>query len=227
MKKLYGYKEKDVLGFMNFLKNHKGNISTAFTVYANKVGKSRGTIRNMYYALAKATKEDSALQGKYLKGKSIKVNEIVGFTKEEEKELIKQILTLKSQGVSVRRAVYQLANNNVKKALRYQNKYRNSLKNKGLIEEVVKEIKGNGQKILPFLKPKKPIYDSNLEKLKEEIDGLVDRISIKHRQENERLKERIALLEVENLKLNNLLYEKNQSKVPYFMLKEDSEKVIN
>jgi capsular polysaccharide biosynthesis protein len=74
----------------------------------------------------------------------------VAFTKEEEKELIKQILTLKSQGVSVRRAVYQLANNDVKKALRYQNKYRNALKNKGLIEEVVKEIKGN-RAVITFL----------------------------------------------------------------------------
>ena len=160
----------------------------------------------MYYALAKVTKEDNCLKEKYLKGSAITVNEIVGFTKEEEKELIKQILTLKSQGFSVRKAVYQLSNNNVKLALRYQNKYRNALKNKALIEEALKEINFNSKNVLPFIKPKKTTYESSIEKLKEEIDGLVERISFKQKQENERLKEKIATLETENLKLSNLLF---------------------
>ena len=229
MKKLYGYKEKDILGFMNFLKNHKGNMSSAFSIYAKKVGKAKGTIRNMYYALAKTSKEDNVLQQKYLSGKSILVNEIVAFSKEEEKELVKQILILKGEGFSVRKAVFKLANGNAKLALRYQNKYRNSLKNKSLVEEVLKEVNlrvGN-KNILPFIKSKK-IADSSLEKLKAEIDGLVERISVKLQKENKFLKERIARLELENYKLNTLLFgEENKSKIPLFMLTEESKKVLS
>ena len=228
MKKLYGYKEKDVLGFINFLKNHKGSMTTAFSIYAKKVGKAKGTIRNMYYALAKTTKEDETLQQKYLSGKSISVNQIVAFTKEEEKELIKQILILKGQGLSVRRAVYQLANNNVKLALRYQNKYRNLINNKTIVNEAVKDIKLADPNVLSFEKRNKFVKQDGLEKLKAEIDGLVERISVKLQKENKYLKERIAVLELENSKLNTLLYgTETKSKIPFLMLNETSKKVLS
>lgn len=229
MKKLYGYKEKDVLGFINFLKTYKGNMSSAFSIYAKKVGKAKGTIRNMYYALAKTSKDDLSMKQKYLGGKSLFVNEIVAFTKEEEYNLVKQILILKGQGLSVRKAVYELANGNVKLALRYQNKYRNALKNKSLIQKALNEVKvqvGN-KKILPFIKNKK-IADGSLEKLKAEIDGLVERISSKLQKENKFLKERIARLELENNKLNTLLYgDENKSNIPLFMLKEENKKILS
>ncbi len=228
MKKLYGYKEKDILGFINFLKTHKGSMTTAFSVYAKKVGKSKGTIRNMYYALAKTTKEDESLQNKYLNGNALSVSKIIAFSKEEEKELVKQILILKGQGLSVRRAVYQLANNNVKLALRYQNKYRNLLLNKALVEEVLKEIKLSSPNTPTFGLPKKIVKDGGLEKLKAEIDGLVERISVKLQKENKYLKERIAVLELENSKLNAFLYgTESRSKLPLFMLNETSKKVLS
>ena len=50
------------------------------------------------------------------------------------------------------------------------------------------------------------ISPAQFEKLKGEINGLVSRIALKTKKENEFLKERIAVLEKENLKLYNLLY---------------------
>ena len=54
------------------------------------------------------------------------------------------------------------------------------------------------------------ITEENFEKLKNEINNLFSRISQKERKENEFLKEKILILEKENLRLYNLLYSKKE-----------------
>ncbi|MBO5067927.1 MAG: hypothetical protein J6C62_05955 [Clostridia bacterium] len=211
MEKIYGYKTSDVLELARFIKERKNSsLSSTFERYGALHGKAKGTVRNLYYALAKKSAFDTEFCNKYLDGQPISVSKIVEFSKNEEKALIKDILIAKKGGRSVRSAIMELSNGDGKVALRYQNKFRNAVKNKPeLIAEIVKELKDSGQDISPSViedNPLSSVSDVQLKKLKSEINGLVGKISLKIRRENELLKNRIAVLERENLKLMNLLY---------------------
>ncbi len=223
MKNLYGYKEKDVIEFMEFLKERKGeSLSSVFEKYAFKTGKSKGTIRNLYYAVAKKASNDKNFCKTYLNGENIKVNNIDKFNKEEERSLIKKIFLLTMQGKSVRKAVNELSKGDLKLALRYQNKFRNVQKDQKTVSEIVEEIKKETGKEVTVKKPQIKEYFSEFqfERLKSEINGLVEKISYKTKKENEFLKERISSLEFENLRLNNLLYGKSVPKVKGFFLND-------
>ena len=209
MDKIYGYKEEDVIGLAKFLSLTKEkNLTNAFKEYASSVNKAPGTVRNLYYALARKSNQSQEFCDKYLNGKKIEVHKIVEFEDDEEIKLIKRVLVSKSEGRSVRSAIMEMAKGDGKLALRYQNKFRNAMKNKrSLILKLSEELclsspikENNGENITSI------VSDNQFNKLKAEINGLVGRISVKIRRENQYLKQRIATLERENLKLCNLLY---------------------
>ena len=219
MEKIYGYKEKDVIQLAKFINGRKDKTLTkTFNEFAVEHGKSKGTVRNLYYALAKLSNKDQEFCDKYLNGQPIFVSEVENFSKEQERELVKKVLLLKHQGKSVRNAINLLANGDAKLALRYQNKYRNFIKTKReelnlLIEEIKKE---NGITIeLETIKTQEYFNEFQLKRLKAEINGLVSRISQDLQKENQALKERINFLQSENLKLNRLLYGTN-TPIEYF-----------
>lgn len=211
MEKIYGYKEKDVFALANFIKE-KGELplSTLFERFGAINGKAKGTVRNLYYALAKKSNADKEFCQKYLGGKPIKISKIIEFSKQDEKELIKKIIIEKNSGKSVRSVIMGLTKGDAKLSLRYQNKYRNAVKNNPkLISEIVAEINGQGKMHIEVESKKKSIVsDAQFLKLKNEIDNLVNKISSKIKTENQYLKQRIARLENENLKLISLLYGK-------------------
>ncbi len=233
MEKIYGYKEKDVLGLAEFLKNRKNNsLTSTFSEYGRINKKAKGTVRNLYYAIVKLSQTDKEFCEKYLDGKPLSVNKIVEFSDCEERQLIKKVLIAKNQGLSVRSEIMRLSNDDGKIALRYQNKYRNALKNKPkLIKSIVEELSKQG--VYVNFESKKKTYGSNItetqfNKLKQEINNLVSRISLKTQKENEFLKERIIQLEKENLKLYNLLYGTNQPiDALKFFKKQEKSKVLN
>ncbi|MBQ3116016.1 MAG: hypothetical protein IJC07_03200 [Clostridia bacterium] len=211
MDKLYGYKQSDVIGLAEFLKERKGeSLSQTFSQYALKSGKAKGTVRNLYYALAKLSKENEEFRNQFLGGEQILVNQIVEFDSDQERALIKQVLIKTNQGKSVRSAINELAEGDQKVALRYQNKYRSAIKTKPqLIEDIIEEMKRDGTKVKEYKSEKAlvPIIkEEQFLRLKSEINNLVLRISQKERKENEFLKDRIRILEQENLRLKNLLY---------------------
>ena len=119
----------------------------------------------------------------------------------------------KKDGKSVRSEILSLANGDAKMALRLQNKYRNAVKNKpDLIKSLLNELKCEGVVLGQINKPiVEYISDTQFEKIKTEINNLVDKISSKIKKENQYLKERIDFLERDNLRLNNLLYAHNGS----------------
>ena len=211
MEKIYGYKTADVLELAKFIKERKNtSLSSIFAKYGSIYGKAKGTVRNLYYALAKKSVSDVDFCNKYLDGQPIKVAKIIEFSEVEEKELIKKVLLAKKSGHSVRSAIMELSNGDGKTALRYQNKFRNAVKNKPeLLTQVVKELKESGQEVFIEAVEENPlsaVADVQLKKLKSEINGLVGKIAVQIRRENEFLKNRITLLERENVKLINLLY---------------------
>ena len=142
MEKMYGYKEKDVVGLAQFLCGRENQpLSRTFEEYASVSKKAKGTVRNLYYALAKLSQTDKQFCDKYLSGKSLTVNKIVEFSDCEERQLIKKILLAKSKGLSVRSEIMRLSGGDGKIALRLQNKYRNAVKNKPeLIEKVKNDL---------------------------------------------------------------------------------------
>ena len=190
MDKIYGYKQKDVLALAEFLMQQKDtSLSSMFEEFGAIHGKAKGTVRNLYYALAKKSIEDKEFCQKYLNGKAIKIAKSKGFDENEEKQLIKTILERKTGGNSVRSIIMQMAGGDAKTALRYQNKFRNALKHKPeLVTEIAMQIQGQGMDVKFNLKPKTSqsvISEQQFDKLKFEIDGLVQRISSKIQKENQ------------------------------------------
>ena len=225
MNKIYGYKQADVIGLAKFIRDRKGvNLTESFIKFAQKTGKSKGTIRNMYYALVKHSLTDKEFTAKYLGGTPLVVNKIVEFDEKTEQNLIEQILILKSQGKSVRGAILELANGDSTLALRYQNKYRNILKNQPeRIKERAKELG-----IKEIVNPYNKLPEVQYLRLKQEIDGLVDRISLKINTENQILRERISMLEAENDRLNKLVYSNfNSNSALGYLKKGKDKKAIN
>ena len=230
MNKIYGYKEKDVIGLAEFIKaRKKESLSDIFALYAQNSGKAKGTVRNLYYALAKTTKTDEEFCKKYFDGNPLSVGKIEGFSQDEEKELVKKVLLAKKEGQSVRSIIMELSEGNAKLALRYQNKFRNAIKNKPrFIAEIVKELKEEGQEIGLNSRTDSSleyISEKQLLALKREINNLVGKIALKTKKENELLRERVSVLERENLRLSTLLYGdgKKPSAVRYFKIREREE----
>lgn len=224
MQKIYGYKNQDVIGLAKFLQENKNqNLTAVFTAYSIKTGKAQGTVRNMYYALVKYSAIDKEFTEKYLGGTPLSASKIVEFDEGEEEKLAYQILTYKKQGYSVRSAISKLTAGDEKLALRYQNKYRNLIKKKPeMIEKISKKVGVEcalGGKTTT-------VSESQYLKLKQEIDGLVNRISLKIRRENQLLKDRIEMLELENLRLNNLLVSSENAKNALSFLKTGKNKNV-
>ena len=214
MNKIYGFKESRIKEFGEYLKrtDNPKNLTKVFSEYSAASGMSKGTVRNMYYALARECQKDDDLKKNYWGEKEIKVNKSEFFSPEKERELVKKVLFGKMNGKSIRKSVYELAEGNEKLALRYQNKFRNVAKDKpSLIDEVSEEIeKETGEKY----DYRKTVGDIAYKKLEREIDALVDRISADVKRENEELKLKVAALTEENLKLYNALSKSSLIKTP-------------
>lgn len=191
MSKLYGYKEEDVKNLYEYVKSHdKMPLAKAFFIYGNIYGKSKGTVRNLYYAMAKKSREDEAFSKEFCGGEKLPVKSNVKFNAEEQASLMQKISELTEKGYSVRHAVAILSGGDATLALRYQNKYRNvkaktKPKNMSKQEELKRKLFGNINS--------DPSY---INKLKEEINGLYGRLLKELKAENEYLKSK--LFEKEN-----------------------------
>ena len=201
MYKVYGFKEEDIKDLAGFLKNNNfSTLTKLFSAYAKYSGKATGSVRNLYYALVKTANNDKEFCREYLGGKPIAVGKTVKFDKTEETELLKKVFLGIKNGDSVRKTINAIAGDNGKTALRLQNKYRSLLRSK---RELVKEVSEN----VGIKPPKTSVADKERfssaaeNRVKKEIDVLINRISAKIKAENCRLRERIMCLESENRKL--------------------------
>ena len=232
MEKIYGYKSEDVIALAQYLKLNKGrSLSSVFESFAALQGKAKGTVRNLYYALAKKSVMDKEFCKRYFNGVPLKVSRGESFNQDEEKELIKNVLVGSREGRSVRSTIIELARGDAKLALRYQNKFRNAVKNKPeLIKDIIKQVGKDGQ-VLNFNFTDKPIFsvvnENQVKRLKSEIDNLICKISAPLKRENERLKARIITLENENKRLISLLYERQPADAKNFFKTQNQKEFIN
>ena len=198
MNKISGYTEEEARSFVQYMyagRRAGRTLSSLFEGYAAKSGRAKGSVRNYYYALLRSTGNKEVK--KLLRGTDLKAEPIRAFSEEETDRVLRSILTEKSKGISVRRAVLNLAGGDDKLMLRYQNKYRNVLtKQPGRIRQLMRECgipeeEGAAQK-----------------RIEKEIDGLYDRLASSLKSENERLQATIKRLTDENallrLRVKNL-----------------------
>ena len=203
MNKINGYTEEEAKTLVDFIKEGKQKgktLSYLFEAYGLSRGRAKGSVRNYYYALIKNEKEDERVV-RLLDGTQLSVEKIREFTEEETDETIRSILAEKSKGVSVRRAIFNIAKGDDKLMLRLQNKYRNVLKKQPeRIEKIAKEL-GMEETYVP--KTVKPLPDKDFlrRRLENEINALYDRLAKALKEENERLKAENSRLKEENERL--------------------------
>ena len=203
MMKINGYTEEEAKSLVEYIKAGKSKGKTLtylFEAYGLERGRAKGSVRNYYYALMKNEKNDERIV-QLLDGSALSVEKIKEFTDEETEKTLKSILLEKSKGVSVRRAILELAKGDDKLMLRLQNKYRNTLKKEpqrlvalaqkmGLNEEAQRiQAHANGEN--KRVSKEKPIFQRDFlrRRLENEINALYDRLAQALKAENERLRE--------------------------------------
>lgn len=199
MNKINGYTQDEAANLVNYIRDGRERgqtLSGLFAGYADKTGRAKGSVRNYYYALLRSTGDKRVKD--MLKGTGLKAEKIVQFSEEETDRILKEILARKSRGVSVRKAVLELAGGDDKLMLRYQNKYRNVLAKQP--ERLARLARECGITKDP--------PDMRQKRLEEEINGLYDRLAATLKEENKRLAALIKKLTDENallkLQIKNL-----------------------
>ena len=212
MNKINGYTEeeaKNLVEYINAGKQKGKTLTYLFETYGLQNGRAKGSVRNYYYALMKNTKWDERIV-KLLDGKQLSVEKIREFSEEETDRVLRSILAEKSKGVSVRRAICNLAAGDDKLMLRMQNKYRNTLKKQPeKIAAIAKELGIKDEKAernLAAVNAAKttrnfPDRDFLRRRLENEINALYDRLAQALKTENARLRDEIENLKAENEKL--------------------------
>ena len=121
MNKINGYTEEEATGLIEYIytgRNAGKTLSYLFETYGKEHNRAKGSVRNYYYSFLKRT--DDARVRKILEGKDLKAGAIVPFTEEETDEMLRKVLTEKSKGMSVRRAIRNVSNGDEKLMLRMQ-----------------------------------------------------------------------------------------------------------
>lgn len=202
MNKINGYTEEEAKELVEYIKEGKGKGKTLtylFETYGAQRGRAKGSVRNYYYTLMKNEKRDERIV-KLLDGSKLSVEKIKEFTEEETDAALRSILAEKSKGVSVRRAIFNIARGDDKLMLRLQNKYRNvQKKTPERIAAIAKEL-GMDEEIRLPAKTDKPLPDKEFlrRRLENEINALYDRLAQALKAENERLR-------IENARLKEKL----------------------
>lgn len=118
------------------------SLSCAFRQIAERTSRSVNSVRNYYYGQAKTFELVPEIADRLgIKPGTAARERFVPFDENEVRDLLRKILIAKGRGISVRRAINEIACGDQKKALRLQNKYRSCLKShRALVEEVVAEL---------------------------------------------------------------------------------------
>ena len=184
MNKINGYTEEEATGLIEYIytgKNAGKTLSYLFETYGRAHNRAKGSVRNYYYAFLKKRGDERVRR--ILEGKDLRAGEIRPFTEEETDDMLRKVLTEKSKGMSVRKAIRNLSEGDEKLMLRMQNKYRNLVKKQP--ERVQRVAREAG------LPEEKTFLQRRLER---EIDALYERIASDLKEENRRLREELEKL---------------------------------
>jgi len=116
------------------------SLRSVFDRMGETLGRKPNSIRNFYYAQVRAQSQD---MGRALPFET--------FSQSEVEQLVKSVLTARAQGMSVRACVRKLAGGDRTLMLRYQNKYRSTIRTRPeLVRKVMEDLSANG---VPFVSP--------------------------------------------------------------------------
>ena len=187
MQKINGYTKEEAESLVKRIcegKEQGKTLTRIFEEYAAQSGRAKGSVRNYYYALLKSTEDEEVK--KILEGTQLKAEDVRPFTDEETDKILRAILQQKSKGISVRRAVLNLAEGDDKLMLRYQNKYRNVMaKQPERIQRLMQEA---GY----------PVIDGGRKAIEDKINVLYDELATGLKKENDRLTAIVKKLTDEN-----------------------------
>lgn len=112
------------------------SLRSVFDRMSRQLGRKPNSIRNFYYAQVRAEQGEGGARA----------TPFETFSKEEVERLVEQVLTAKAQGVSVRACVQQLAGGDRTRMLRYQNKYRSTVRTRPeLVRGVMERLNEQGR----------------------------------------------------------------------------------
>ena len=111
------------------------SLRSVFDRLGAQLGRKPNSIRNFYYAQMRAQEEEG-------KPRTLPFET---FSPDEVEQLIAQVLTARAQGLSVRACVRNLAEGNHTRMLRYQNKYRSTIRTRPeLVRRVMQRLSDEG-----------------------------------------------------------------------------------
>lgn len=117
------------------------SLRSVFERVGRELGRQPNSIRNFYYAQVRPHGDDT--QPRALPFET--------FAPDEVDRLIESVLTARAQGMSVRACVRHLANGDRTLMLRYQNKYRSTVRTRPeLVQRVMQRLSQQG---IPFVNP--------------------------------------------------------------------------
>lgn len=192
MEKINGYAAAEARELIDDIAEGKRagkSLTSLFAAYGRRHNRASGSVRNYYYKLLHSPEENARA---LLAGKHLRAAQVAPFTEHETEQMLESILTECAKGCSVRRAIGNVCGDDAKKALRYQNKYRN------LLKKQPERIGAAAQRLgLPVLTPRSS--KSMLERrLESEINALYDRLALSLRAENDELRRTVRKLTEEN-----------------------------
>ncbi len=116
-------------------------LRTVFERVGMELGRKPNSIRNFYYAQLKE-RQAPELQ---------RALPFATFSEDEVRQLLRSVLAERAKGLSVRACVHQLAGGDKTLMLRYQNKYRSTIKSRpSLVREVIGDMEAAGE---PYINP--------------------------------------------------------------------------
>lgn len=120
------------------------SLRSVFERMSRQLGRKPNSIRNFYYAQVRAGQGSGGARA----------TPFETFTPEEVERLVEQVLTAKAQGMSVRACVRKLADGDRTRMLRYQNKYRSTVRTRPeLVRRVMERLSEQGRAyVSPYAK---------------------------------------------------------------------------
>ncbi len=163
--KILGWSIQNIKDLIAMAKGRgESSLLDVFNKYALISGRKPYSVRNFYYKLCELYENNAEIR-QVLNNNGIKLNvDSFHFSNAETERLMRAVLD-NTDRKSVRQKCLELANGDMKLMIRYQNKYRNTLKNDAeLVEKVIASlnsqdkstrlIKKNNISVMPVLREK-------------------------------------------------------------------------
>ncbi|MBQ2991233.1 MAG: hypothetical protein IJD60_08070 [Clostridia bacterium] len=137
------------------------SLRSVFDRISRELGRKPNSIRNFYYAQIRSQDADEG-------GRTLPFET---FSPQEVEQLIARVLCARAQGLSVRACVRQLADGDRSKMLRYQNKYRSTVRTRpDLVRRVMDRLTEQGAAFVSPYASQDPVQENALPQLKERAE---------------------------------------------------------